>query len=71
MTIDDVLTYYGHNQANVARALNICTMTICRWCQKKYIPYERQCQIEVTTRGELKASRKHAKPPKKCDPVNK
>lgn len=60
MTLDDAITYYGHNKAALARALGITTMALWRWEKKKKIPYEYQCQLQVMTNGTLKAARKHS-----------
>jgi hypothetical protein len=57
MTIDEVLTYFGHKQANVARALGVCRNSICLWYKQKHIPYARQCQLELLTQGKLKANK--------------
>lgn len=58
MTLDDAVTYYGHNYSNLARALELTKMTVCRWKREDRIPYQYQCQLEVITNGALKATRK-------------
>lgn len=57
MTIDEVLTYYEHKQSNVAKALGIPRQTVNKWWKERKIPYEKQCMLEVETKGALKASR--------------
>jgi hypothetical protein len=58
MTIHDALCFYDHSQVNIARALGVAEMTICNWKKKKHIPFQWQCQLEVITKGALKASEK-------------
>jgi hypothetical protein len=58
MKLDDAVTYYGHNYSNLARALGMTKLQISRWKKKDVIPYHYQCQLEVMTKGALKADRK-------------
>lgn len=57
MTIDEVLTYFGHKQTNVARALGYNKQTVSFWWRDRKIPYDKQCVIQVYTNGVLKASK--------------
>jgi DNA invertase Pin-like site-specific DNA recombinase len=57
MTINEVLTYFEHRQSKVARALNVHKQTVWLWCKAKKIPYDKQCILEVMTKGELKANK--------------
>lgn len=59
MTIDEVLTYFGHKQVNVAKALGLHRQIVYKWWKSKRIPYEKQCVIEVFTHGALKANKDH------------
>lgn len=59
MTLDDAVTYYGHNYSNVARALEMTKQQISIWKKKGVIPYHYQCQLQIITDGALKADRKH------------
>lgn len=59
MTIDEVLTYYEHKQSNVADSLGIERALVHRWWKKKYVPYDKQCVLEIHTKGKLKASKYH------------
>ncbi|HEY2811782.1 MAG TPA: Cro/CI family transcriptional regulator [Rhabdochlamydiaceae bacterium] len=59
MTIDEVLTYFGHRQTNVARALGINKQTVHSWWMERKIPYDKQCVIQVHTDGALKACREN------------
>lgn len=58
MTLHDALCYFDHSQANIARALGVTQMTLCRWKRMKSIPYQYQCQLQVMSNGALKASKK-------------
>lgn len=57
VTYADLIEHYG-SQAEAARRLNLSAPTIWAW-QHDTIPYDRQCQIQVESRGRLKAERKH------------
>ncbi len=59
MTIDEVLTYFEHKQVNIARALGVHKQTVNVWWKEKRIPYDKQCVLEVYTKGELKANKEH------------
>lgn len=58
MTLDDAVTYYKHNYSNLARALGMTKQHISKWKKLDYIPYHYQCQLEVMTKGALKADQK-------------
>ena len=61
MTLDDAVTYYDHNYSKLARALGVTKQSMSIWKRSgKEIPYHYQCQIEVMTKGALKAERKDA-----------
>lgn len=57
MTIDEVLTYFEHRQSKVAEALGLPRQSVSRWWKEKKIPYEKQCMLEVYTKGALKANK--------------
>ncbi len=58
MTLDDAVTYYGHNYSNLARAIGLTKQQISKWKKIDSIPYHYQCQLQVMTEGALKADRK-------------
>lgn len=55
MTIDELLDYFGNRQVNIARAMGVTKATINKWYKNKQIPEIRQYQIELLTKGKLKA----------------
>jgi len=57
MTIDEVLSYFGHRQSKVAEALGLHRQAVQLWWKTKKIPYDKQCVIQVLTNGVLKASK--------------
>ena len=57
MNINEVLSHFRHRQCEVAKALNVHHQTVWLWVKNKKIPYDKQCILEVETKGELKASR--------------
>lgn len=59
MTIDEVLTYFEHKQSKVADALNLPRQSVHLWWKQKKIPYDKQCVLEVYTKGTLKADKEH------------
>jgi len=56
MTTDEAIKFYGTKKA-LAQALDIWPHVISRW--GKYPPMARQYELEVKTRGELKADHEH------------
>ena len=56
MTTDEAITFYGTKKA-LAQALDIWPHVISRW--GKYPPMARQYELEVKTRGELKADHEY------------
>ena len=56
MNYDDLIKHYG-TQVAIAKALGIKSPSIAEWKAKGEIPEVRQYQIEVLTKGKLKASR--------------
>lgn len=57
VTYAELIKFYG-SQGKAAKALRLSQPAVWEW-QHATIPYDRQCQIEVNTRGKLKADRKH------------
>lgn len=58
MTFNDVLEHFSSRKKSldVAEALNVSKGTVSIW-KSKGIPHERQCQIEIFTKGVLKAAK--------------
>jgi hypothetical protein len=54
MNLEQALKYYG-SVKNMADAIDVSRQTIHLWRKKGSIPYHRQAQIELETRGKLKA----------------
>jgi len=54
MNLEEVLRYYG-SVKNMANDLGVTRQTIYLWKGKNRIPYSRQAQIELSTKGKLKA----------------
>jgi hypothetical protein len=57
MKFSDVMIHYNYNMSNISRALGISRQSVEAWRNKKRIPYPRQCEIEILTKGELKANK--------------
>jgi len=55
MTPKQVIAHF-HTQRAVAKALGIKQPSVAEWVANGYIPLTRQCQIELITGGELRAS---------------
>ena len=56
MTYAELIDYYG-SQVEASRALRLSPPSVWAW-KDSTIPYDRQCQIQVETKGALKARRK-------------
>jgi DNA invertase Pin-like site-specific DNA recombinase len=54
MNLEETIKYYGSIK-NLADAIGVSRQTIYLWKAKDAIPYARQAQIEIETRGKLKA----------------
>lgn len=57
MKFSEVMAYFDYNMSNIARALKIQRSSVESWKKKDEIPYLRQCQIEILTKGKLKAEK--------------
>ena len=57
MKFSEVMVYFDYKMVNIARALNMKAQSITPWHKKDKIPYPRQCELEILTNGELKASK--------------
>jgi DNA-binding transcriptional regulator YdaS (Cro superfamily) len=56
MTPSDLLSYYK-SQAAIARALGCSQPSVCEWFEKGAVPEGRQYQVEIATKGKLKADK--------------
>jgi len=54
MTLEETLKYYGSVKA-MADSIGVSRQTIYLWKEKGRIPFARQAQIELETKGKLKA----------------
>lgn len=55
MNLDEAIKHYGGSITKMASALGVSRQTIYLWKGKGAIPYARQAQIELETKGKLKA----------------
>lgn len=53
MTLDETIKYYGSVKF-FAETIGVSRQTIYLWKKKGEIPYARQAQIEIETKGKLK-----------------
>ena len=51
----EVLPLFRHSQSSLARALGCAPQRVCEWVDKGFIPEGRQYQIELITKGRVKA----------------
>lgn len=56
MTPQEVLRYFG-TQSNIAKAVGCKDSSVSEWFDKGEVPEGRQYQIELATRGFLRASK--------------
>jgi len=61
MQINHVLEHFGKSQTKLAQALDIAQSNIARWVKSGEIPKLRQYQIQLLTKGKLKADAKAQK----------
>ncbi len=57
MTVYDVLRHFDCSGAEMGRRLGVCRRTIWAW-KIRGIPMGRQYELELTTRGKLKAAKR-------------
>lgn len=55
MTPEEAREFFG-TQANIARVLGIGSPSVCEWFEKGFIPEVRQYQLQIASRGKLKAN---------------
>ena len=61
MTPEQAVEHYG-SQANLARAVQLTDAAVYIWVKQGFIPYDRQCQIQIDSGGALVARREDARP---------
>jgi len=61
MQINHVLEHFGNSQTKLAQALGIFQSNVARWVKNEQIPHLRQIQIQLLTKGKLKADAKAQK----------
>lgn len=57
MKFSEVMIYFDYKMVNIAKALNMKPQSITTWHKKNQIPYPRQCELEILTKGVLKADK--------------
>lgn len=57
MKFNEVMIYYDYKKSNIAKALGVSRQVVSVWQEQNKIPYPRQCQLEIETKGALKASK--------------
>ena len=57
MTPQQAIDFYG-SQAELARAVGIAQPSVWEWVNSGRIPQLRQCQLELLTKGNLKADQR-------------
>lgn len=61
MTPEQAIDYY-HGRGALAKACEVTEAAVYLWVKQGAIPYDRQCQIQVETKGALVASKEDAEP---------
>jgi hypothetical protein len=56
MKFHEVMCEFNYNMSAIGRALGVTEQCVANWKKKDFIPVHRQCQLEVITKGKLKAS---------------
>lgn len=56
MTPQEAVEFYG-SQAKVAREMGVSDAAVYLWIKNGGIPYDKQCQLQVATAGQLVARR--------------
>lgn len=59
MTLDSVLEHFK-TKAAIARSMDITPQAVQQWFDAGKIPFARQFQLQVITKGKLKASNQRA-----------
>jgi len=57
MKFSELMIHFDYKISNVSRFLNINRQTIYVWHHNDKIPFDKQCVIEVLTKGKLKANK--------------
>lgn len=57
MKFSEVMIYYNYNMSNIARALEMSRQAVAVWHKSNKIPYPKQCELEIITKGNLRASK--------------
>ena len=61
MKYDNLMAHYG-TAKNASNEIGVRTQTIYLWKSDGFIPFSRQCIIEVLTGGTLIADKEHGAP---------
>lgn len=57
----EAVEYYG-SQAAMARRLDVSDSAVGQWVRQGFIPFDRQCQIQIDSAGAVLANKEDAKP---------
>jgi hypothetical protein len=57
-----VVDFYK-TQAEAARRLDVSDTAVGHWLRQGWMPFDRQCQVQVDSGGQLIADKAHARPP--------
>lgn len=57
MKFSEVMSHYDYKKSNIAKALGVSRQLVFNWHKKDKIPFSKQCELEILTKGALKASK--------------
>lgn len=57
MKFSDVMIYYDYKMSNIARSIGVSRQVITKWHKRNSVPFRYQCELEVLTKGDLKANK--------------
>ena len=56
MKFNEVMCYFKYKMSNIAKALKVSRHSVYAWRDTDRIPYHHQCNLQIMSAGELKAS---------------
>jgi DNA-binding transcriptional regulator Cro len=57
MKFSDVMIHFDYKMFKIAAAVGVSRNSVSTWKKLNHIPYTRQCQLEIVTKGVLKAEK--------------
>lgn len=57
MKFSEVMIYYDYNMSAIAKSLETSRQYVSLWKKTGKIPYPKQCELQVITKGKLLASK--------------